>query len=77
VIPTSIATKLPESLSLVVDSGRFSGAGMSYNKKSLLTAAVGALVLGTLVSWGALYELGRKPNSDSQTVGSAAFQQRP
>jgi hypothetical protein len=52
---------------------------MSYksHKKGLLAAAVGALVLGTLVSWGALYELSRKPNSDDQTVGSAAFQQRP
>jgi hypothetical protein len=48
-----------------------------YHKKGLLAAAVGALVLGMLVSWGALYELGRKPNSDGQTVGSAAFQPHP
>jgi hypothetical protein len=43
-----------------------------YHKKGLLVAAAGALVLGTLVLWGALYELSGKSNSDSQTVGSAA-----
>ena len=52
---------------------------MSYDshKKGLLAATVGALVLGTLVLWGTLYELSGKSNSDSQTVGSAASQQRP
>jgi hypothetical protein len=48
-----------------------------YHKKGLLAAAVGALVLGTLVLCGALYELSGKSNSDSQTVGSAVSQSRP
>jgi len=41
---------------------------MSYDshKKGLLAATVGALVLGTLVLWGTLYELSGKSNSDSQ-----------
>jgi hypothetical protein len=54
--------------------GASAEAAMSYDyhKKGLLVAAAGALVLGTLVLWGALYELSGKSNSDSQTVGSAA-----
>jgi hypothetical protein len=36
---------------------------MSYDshKKGLLAATVGALVLGTLVLWGALHELAENP----------------
>jgi hypothetical protein len=59
--------------------GASAEAAMShdYHKKGLLAAAAGAVVLGTLVLWGALYELSGKSNSDGQTVSSAASQKRP
>jgi hypothetical protein len=47
----------------------------SYHKRGLIAAAVGALVLGMLVSWSALY--GLKPNPDSQTVGLPPLDSAP
>jgi hypothetical protein len=48
---------------------------MAYNKsakKGPLVAAIGALVLGTLVSLGALYGLNKIFESDEPTIASAA-----
>jgi len=52
---------------------------MSYksDKKGLVVVAVSALVLGTLLSWGALYGLSRNFEPDGQTTGSAVFPRRP
>jgi hypothetical protein len=48
---------------------------MAYNKsakKGPLVAAISALVLGTLVSLGALYGLNKKFEPDEPTIASAA-----
>jgi len=52
---------------------------MSYksDKKGLVVVAVSALVLGTLLSWGALYGLSRNFEPDGQTTGSAVFRGVP
>ena len=52
---------------------------MSYKsgKAGLVAAAVSALVIGTLLSGGALYGLTRNFGPDGQTTGSAVFPPRP
>ena len=64
---------------MVIGLGALLRGGMFYmsSKRGLVIAAASALVLGTLLSLGAVFGLNRYLEPDEQTTGSAIFARRP
>jgi hypothetical protein len=64
-------------LEIGIDALRWDGMLYGSDKKGLVVAAVGALMLATLVSLSAVYGLSRPLDPDELPIVSAAPHRRP